>query len=121
MLLSQIEFGTFLLLGLAAFRLTRLIVFDQIMAPLRRPFFTEIEEKDEEGKTEIYIIPKEKGLRHWIGELLSCYWCTGVWVSVCLTFLYTLQSQVGEFLILLLAVAAIGSLIEVLVSKWLGN
>ncbi len=24
---------------------------------------------------------KGKGLRKWIGELLSCYWCTGVWVS----------------------------------------
>lgn len=38
MFLSQHEFTLILLLGLASFRLTRLIVFDKIMEPLRRPF-----------------------------------------------------------------------------------
>ena len=85
MILPKTELGILLVLGLAVFRLTRLIVFDKIMEPFRRPFFTEIEEKDEQGKVEIYLIPKEKGIRSWIGELLSCYWCTGFWVSLCLT------------------------------------
>ena len=121
MILPETEFGILLVLGLAVFRLTRLIVFDKIMEPFRRPFFSEIEEKDELGKVEIYLIPKEKGIRNWIGELLSCYWCTGFWVSVGLTFLYMTHSVVGEMIIFIFAIAAIGSLIEVIVSKILGN
>ncbi|MDQ7860281.1 DUF1360 domain-containing protein [Peribacillus frigoritolerans] len=27
-------------------------------------------------------MPKEKGLLGWIGQLLSCFWCVGVWVSL---------------------------------------
>lgn len=121
MILPQTELGILLVLGLAAFRLTRLIVFDKIMEPFRRPFFSEIEEKDEQGKVEIYLIPKEKGIRRWIGELLSCYWCTGFWVSLGLTFLYLTHSTVGDIFILIFAVATVGSLIEVIVSKILGN
>ncbi|MDQ7860280.1 DUF1360 domain-containing protein [Peribacillus frigoritolerans] len=35
----QSEFTLFIILGLASFRLTRLIVFDKIMEPLRSPLF----------------------------------------------------------------------------------
>lgn len=121
MILPETELGILLVLGLSVFRITRLIVFDKIMEPFRRPFFTEIEEKDEQGKVEIYLIPKEKGIRHWIGELLSCYWCTGFWVSLFLTLLYMTHSVVGDIFIFIFAVAAVGSLIEVIVSKVLGN
>lgn len=121
MILPQTELGILLVVGLAAFRITRLIVFDKIMEPLRRPFFSEIEEKDEEGNIEIYLVPKKTGIRSWIGELLSCYWCTGFWVSLCLTLLYMTHTLFGEIFIFVFAVAAIGSLIEVIVSKVLGN
>lgn len=121
-MVPETELGILLVLGLAAFRLTRLIVFDKIMEPFRRPFFSEIEEKDvETGQVEIYLIPKEKGIRGWIGELLSCYWCTGFWVSLCLTFFYLTHTKIGEIFIFIFAVAAVGSLIEVIVSKVLGN
>ena len=121
MIVPEAPIGILLIVGLAVFRLTRMIVFDKIMEPLRRPFFTEIEEKDESGKVEIYLIPKEKGFRRWMGELLSCYWCTGFWVSLFFTFLYMTHSIVGEIFIFIFAVAAISSLIEVLVTKWLGK
>lgn len=121
MILPENEFGILLVVGLAVFRLTRLIVFDKIMEPFRSPFFTEKEETDESGKVEIYLIPKEKGIMRWMGELISCYWCTGFWVSLFVTFLYMTHSMFGDVFIFILAVAAIGSLIEVLVSKVLGN
>lgn len=105
-----------IMLGLASFRLTRLIVFDKITEPLRRPFFIEIMEGDE-----VYLIPKEKGFRKWIGELLACYWCTGVWASIALVFLYMSKWVFAELVILILAIAAIASIIEVLVSKWIGQ
>ena len=42
MILPETEFGILLVLGLAVFRLTRLIVFDKIMEPFRRPFFQKL-------------------------------------------------------------------------------
>ncbi|MEF2095108.1 DUF1360 domain-containing protein [Bacillus sp. CFBP9009] len=113
----QSEFTLFIILGLASFRLTRLIVFDKIMEPLRSPFFKEIEEKNEEGIVEIFLMPKEKGLLGWIGQLLSCFWCVGVWVSLFLVFLYIQHWFIGDVLILILAVAAVGAIIEVVISK----
>ncbi|MDQ0216291.1 hypothetical protein J2S13_002732 [Oikeobacillus pervagus] len=115
--MNEIGLTVLLILGLASFRLTRLIVFDKITEPMRRPFFNEIEEKDENGKEMIYLVPKERGIRKWIGELLSCYWCTGIWVSIFLIALYLEKWLLGEIIIIILAVAAIGSILEVIVTK----
>ncbi|AOH53944.1 sporulation protein [Peribacillus muralis] len=121
MFLPQNELTLFIILGLASFRLTRLIVFDKITEPLRRPFFKEIEEKNEEGEVEIYLMPKEKGLLGWGGQLLSCFWCVGVWVSIFLVFLHVQQWFVGDAVVLILAVAAVGAIIEVIISKIMDN
>ena len=110
----------FVLFSLAVFRLTRLIVFDTIMAPLRNLFHDEVEEKDEKtGQIETYIVVKGEGFRAWIGELLSCYWCTGVWCTAILLILYALIPTAAEWLILLLAIAGFAGMLETLVSKWL--
>ncbi|MCD5324658.1 MULTISPECIES: DUF1360 domain-containing protein [Pontibacillus] len=79
-----------IILVLASFRITRLLVYDTITEWLRRPFHKEIEQVNGEGETEIFIEAKGRGLQKFIGELLSCHWCTGVWVSALVygTFLY---------------------------------
>ncbi|WP_153124974.1 DUF1360 domain-containing protein [Peribacillus tepidiphilus] len=108
----------FLLLGLASFRLTRLIVFDKITEFLRSPFFDEVEE-EENGVKEIYFIPKKDGLKGWIGELLSCYWCIGVWVSIILVFSYYFIPSWSGPVITVLAVAGLASFFETAVQNWL--
>ncbi|MCY9374389.1 DUF1360 domain-containing protein [Bacillus spizizenii] len=107
------------LLSLAVFRLTRLLVFDTIMAPLRSLFHEEKEEKDADGNMETYIVIKGTGMRAFIGELLSCYWCTGVWCAGFLILCRALIPQVAQWLILLLAIAGLAGIIETLVSRWL--
>ena len=72
----------------ATFRLTRLIVFDKITAFIRKPFHKIVEDQDEQGDTVTYLEIKGKGLQRWIGELLSCYWCTGIWCAVGIYFSY---------------------------------
>ncbi len=84
---------TIALLSLAVFRLARLLVFDTIMAPLRSLFHEEKEEKDADGNIETYIVIKGTGVRAFIGELLSRYWCTGVW---CAGFLILCQAFIPE-------------------------
>lgn len=89
---------------LASFRLTHLIVYDEITSFLRAPFLQEVYESDERGEMVTRIEIKGKGLRRWIGSLLSCHWCVGVWSSAFIVLLYWLFPAVFP-LFLLLAVA----------------
>lgn len=78
------------ILILASFRVTRLLVYDTITEWLRRPFHETIEETNNNGEVDIYIKVKGTGLQAFIGELLTCHWCIGFWVStvVLLAFVY---------------------------------
>jgi hypothetical protein len=100
----------------ASFRLTRLIVHDKITAFIRRPFIDEIVVM-EEGIPVTYTKIKGDGLQHFIGELLSCTWCTGVWSSAFLILIYVLFPSIGEILILLLAIAGAAGVVESIVNK----
>lgn len=108
----------FFLLCLATFRLTRLIVFDSITTFLRRPFHEIVEEMNADGQVETYLNIKGTGLKFWIGELLSCYWCVGIWAAIFLVVSYTFYFPFIMPVILILAIAGVASLIEMVVSKF---
>ncbi|KAB2496440.1 DUF1360 domain-containing protein [Priestia endophytica] len=103
---------TLLLLVLATFRLTRLIVFDKITFFIRRPFHEIVEETLEDGSVTTYIKMKGTGLRRWIGELLSCYWCTGMWCAIGLYALYSIYPDISFPFLFVLAIAGIAGIIE---------
>ncbi|MET3698326.1 uncharacterized protein DUF1360 [Bacillus oleivorans] len=105
----------FFLLSLASFRLTRLVVFDKITEFIRRPFFVEWTEVNENGEVETYIKPKEKGFQSWVGELISCYWCTGVWSALGLYGGYLAYPSLFQPIIVVLAIAGLAALIETIV------
>ncbi|KON89400.1 sporulation protein [Sporosarcina globispora] len=105
------------ILTLASFRLTRLIVFDKITEFLRRPFLEEVEEKDENGEIEVYWVVKEGRVRGFFGELLSCYWCTGVWSALFLYALYYFYVSWAAPVLVILSVAGLAAIIESLVQK----
>lgn len=106
-----------MLIGLASFRLTRLLVFDKITEFIRSPFLDESVEVDEHGDEVIYLTPKPSGIKKWLGELLTCYWCAGIWSSLFLVAIVLSLPSVGEIIILVLAAAAIASIIETIISK----
>ncbi|WP_251552447.1 DUF1360 domain-containing protein [Neobacillus muris] len=113
----KITFLNLIILSLASFRLTRLVVYDKITEFIRAPFFDEIEEENENGEREIFYIPKEKGFRHFFGELLSCYWCTGIWTTgAIILFLYQFPKWTAPFVILL-AVAGLAAILETIVQR----
>ncbi|PFA66378.1 sporulation protein [Bacillus sp. AFS015802] len=113
----QLTFVELLALGLAIFRLTHLIVFDKITEFLRAPFFDESIEVEENGEEAVYITPKKGGLTGFIGELLSCYWCTGIWVSIFLYGGYFFFPLYFIPFITLLAVAGIAAILEAVVQS----
>ncbi|WP_100330280.1 DUF1360 domain-containing protein [Bacillus xiapuensis] len=101
----------FFILILASFRLTRLIVFDEITGFIRRPFISEVIREDETGTAETYIEIKGTGLRRWIGKLLSCYWCTGFWCALGVVLSYHCLPA-SYPLLLVLAIAGGAAVIE---------
>ncbi|MDM5153864.1 DUF1360 domain-containing protein [Bacillus sp. DX1.1] len=109
----------FAVFSCAAFRLTRLIVYDKITSFLRTPFIEELQIGESDGTVTTYTKVKGKGLQKWIGELLSCYWCTGVWVSALLLLLYYWIPKVAEPLILLLAIAGVAAIIETVIGRFI--
>lgn len=115
----DINFFEFIILALASFRLTRLIVFDKITEFLRNPFFDEIQEANEAGIMEIYYTPKHTPIKRFIGELLSCYWCTGVWAAAGVTAGYFLLPAIFLPIVLVLAVAGLAAIFESLVQLWI--
>lgn len=115
----EFSFMEIFMLTLASFRLTRLFVYDKITEFIRSPFFDEVEEKNENGEIEIYFVPKKKGIRRFIGELLSCYWCTGVWSSVFLLIIYFQIPKIAHVIIIILAIAGLAAIIEALIQKLL--
>lgn len=83
------------LLILASFRLTHLLVTDSITEPIRQ---------------------RLESVR-FIGELITCYWCAGVWVSGGLVALHLIWPGGSRPLLLLLAVAGGQALLETLVRR----
>lgn len=107
----------FFIFSFAVFRLTRLLVYDKITSFIRAPFIEEIQIAESDGTVSTYIKIKGTGLRKWIGELLSCYWCTGVWASAFLLLCYYMVPKVSEPIIVLLAIAGVAAVIETVISR----
>ncbi len=116
-MLMKITIINLILLSLASFRLTRLIVFDKITEFIREPFFDEIIEKKAEGETEVYYLPKKAGFKKFIGELLSCYWCSGIWSAAFIVASHFLFPALAFPLILILAVAGAAAILEMIVQN----
>ncbi|EKN68818.1 hypothetical protein BABA_12226 [Neobacillus bataviensis LMG 21833] len=115
----KITFLTFVILSLSSFRLTRLLVFDKITEFIREPFFDEVEEENEVGEIDVYYLPKKTGFKKFMGELLSCYWCTGIWAAALIVTFYYISPVVSTPIILILAVAGLASIVEVFVQYFI--
>ncbi len=70
--------GDLALLTLATHQASRLLTKDAVTAPFRAPF-TRFAGSAGEGETMEEV--RGEGLKHSIGELLTCPFCAGVWVA----------------------------------------
>jgi hypothetical protein len=98
----------FAMLGLATFRMGRLVAFDKVAEPLREPFTKTIPDESGAGET---VVAAGHGPREKIGELLSCPICAGTWIAAGLVV--GLQFLPGPTRLLMTVMSAIG-LAEVL-------
>lgn len=75
---ERIGFGDLARVGVASYKLGRLIAKEDVAAFVRAPVTESVESGEEE--------PKGEGLQRALGELLTCPYCTGIWVAAGLTY-----------------------------------
>lgn len=88
--MTAIDPFTFVILALAAFRITRLITTDRIFDSLREKIWNKFPPN-----------------RVNIGYLITCDWCTSIWVAPIVIFSYVLVPSVVFVVSLVLATSAV--------------
>lgn len=101
-----------LLMALATFRLTRLVVYDKITRWFRE-LFADTREFVEDGVTFVEIKPFGSGFRHTIYDLVQCPWCIGIWSALVVMFCYFLYPWAWS-VIFFLALAGVGSFFQLI-------
>ena len=76
---ERIGWADLALAGVASFKLSRLLTKKKVAAPLRAPFTRYQGEGDAPGEVEERA--RGKGAQAVVGELLTCPYCLGVWIS----------------------------------------
>ena len=66
------------LLAVSTHKISRLLTKDAVTSPLRAPV---AKYEGSAGEAEINESPRGTGARHAVGELLTCPFCTAVWVA----------------------------------------
>ncbi|SDN52943.1 DUF1360 domain-containing protein [Bacillus sp. OK048] len=107
----SLDFIDLFIVIFASFRLTHLIVYDKITSFIRRPFFTVNIVENNLGQLEETVEIKGTGIRHFIGTLLSCFWCVGFWSSLTVVVIYIYFPVTYPFIVVL-AVAGAAAVIE---------
>jgi hypothetical protein len=80
---EKIALGDVGLIGVATFRLSRLITKDKVTSSFRAPF-TRFEKAV--GSGEVEEDARGAGMQRAIGDLITCPYCIGLWVATGLTF-----------------------------------
>jgi len=106
---ERVAAGDLALLGVATFKLSRLIAKDKVTSFLRAPF-TEYEESA--GHGEVKEKPRGHGLQLAIGELLVCPYCIGQWVATALGLGYVANPRATRLAASTLTLVAIADALQ---------
>lgn len=113
---------TYLIIILASYRFTHLIVFDKITEFIRKPFLKKEKTKDGSGLEHTKNVPTSK-----FGYLLNCYWCAGVWSAIIITIAFMMIPDLAWPVIFILSIAGAQAILETFVgvgtkvTKWFSD
>lgn len=101
----------FIIICLATYRLTHLMVFDKIFEPIRKLF---VLRSPGEMKGQFVLTYELQGgpVRQFFGNVLNCFWCAGIWVAAAIVIAYRLWPDISIWVYYALAAAAVQSLLE---------
>ena len=92
------------LLVFATFRLGRLVAYDLVAEPLRRPFARTVPDATGAGDT---VEPRGSGARLAFGQMVTCPICAGTWIAAVLVYgLYLFPGPARVFLVMTAAIGA---------------
>lgn len=111
---ADLTTADYLIMLLASWRLTRLFVYDNITRFLREQFKDVVKV----GRGYRLETPKS-GPRRLLSELFDCPWCTSVWTSTIVVFLYLL-TEYAVFPFVLLGLSAVVSFLQI-GTNWIGH
>lgn len=101
---ARIPLGDVALMTIATFRLSRRIAKDPITAPLRAPFTVF---QGASGEAEIAEEVREHGgVKHAVGELLTCPFCLAQWVATALVVSYAAAPRAARLAALTMTMVA---------------
>ncbi|MGK5113771.1 MULTISPECIES: DUF1360 domain-containing protein [unclassified Geodermatophilus] len=101
---DRIPPGDVALLAVATFRLARRIAKDPVTSPLRAPFTSF---QGPSGHAEVAEEVREHGgVKHAVGELLTCPFCLAQWVATGLVFGYATQPRATRLVALTMTLVA---------------
>jgi hypothetical protein len=75
---QRVGVGDVVLLGVATYKLSRLIAKDSVTSVVRAPF---TQYQGPSGASELNERPRGRGMQKALGELLTCPFCVGQWVA----------------------------------------
>jgi hypothetical protein len=101
--------GDVMLIGAAVFRLSRLVTKDKVLQPVRRPF---VEGSDPGAAGEVNSRPAGSGLHRAVGELLTCPFCTSMWLATGAVTFYALFPRAARLVAAVPASAAVSDVAQ---------
>ena len=96
------------LLGLASYRIGRMLAYERVAAPLRAAVTTTAPDPSGYGET---VVARGNGARKAIGELLSCPICVSTWAAAGLVYGLQLAPAPTRVLASTLGVAGVAELV----------
>lgn len=103
------------LVGVATFKLSRLLAKQTVTMPLRAPF---TDDGGPAGTGERAARPKGSGLRRSVGELLSCPFCMDVWVATAATMGLRVAPRMTRPVLHTFAAVGVADVLHFLYVRW---
>ena len=104
-----------LMLGLASFRIGRMLAYEGVAEPLREPFTQTQADESGAGQT---VVAAGQGVRFALGQLLSCPICNGTWVAAGLVYGLHLMPRPTRLLLTIMSTVGVAQLCHSL-TEWL--
>ena len=92
-------------LGMATFALAKVVAQEKIGSWVREPFVEEDEQRKPKG-------PRGRGMRHAVGELLTCTRCVGAWAALAVVGLRVASPPAGRLASTVLATSGINDFLQ---------
>jgi hypothetical protein len=106
---QRVALADILLVGVATFKLSRLMAKDLVTSPLRAPFTTF---EGLAGEGEVNEKPRGEGMQRALGELFTCPFCLGTWVAAFLAYALVLSPPITRLIAAILASHALADFLQ---------